>query len=213
MKMYRWILALALSFLTSPSLAADQSGDFDYYVMSLSWSPNWCDRTGNEQNSDQCLEDRDFGWILHGLWPQYENGWPSACATDAEPPSRRQTAEMADIMGTGGLAYYQWQKHGTCSGLDSTTYFKLSRKAYESVNRPEVFRKLTKSYLLPAALVEKAFLLENPNLKPDQITVTCKSRQIQEVRICLTKNLTPRDCGRDVRQDCSLEDVEFHPIP
>jgi len=211
--MRRLFLGLVLCLCASVSVAKDQAGVFDYYVMSLSWSPNWCDRTGTDQSSPQCDPDRDLGWSLHGLWPQYESGWPSDCETSGAWPTRSETADMADIMGTDGLAFYEWRKHGTCSGLDSAMYFKLARKAYDRVVRPKVFRSLTKSYHLPASVIEKAFLLDNPQLEADQITVTCKAQQIQEVRICLTKTLSPRDCGRDVIRDCTLEDAEFHPIP
>ncbi len=122
------------------------------------------------------------------------------------------THEMADIMGTSGLAWYQWKKHGVCSGLSAQDYFELSRKAYESIQRPAVFRKLQRPVKLPAKIVEQAFLKENARLKPEMITITCKAGRIQEVRICLSKSLVPVPCGRDTAQDCSMEDALFDPV-
>lgn len=190
----------------------ERAGDFDYYVLSLSWSPNWCSLEGRERGSPQCAPDADFGWVLHGLWPQYESGWPSYCLTSERDPSRRDTGAMADIMGTSGLAWYQWQKHGRCSGLASDDYYALARLAYERVNRPEVFRKLDRDVKLPASLIEEAFLQSNPNLKPDMITITCKAGAIQEARLCLTRELEPRVCGADVIRDCTMQSALFEAI-
>lgn len=201
-----------LFLLATPLSAQNRAGDFDYYVMSLSWSANWCALEGDSRNSPQCEPEAKFGWILHGLWPQFERGYPANCDTTERAPSRSDIAAMADIMGTSGLAWHQWRKHGVCSGLSSDDYFALSRQAYANITRPAVFRELTREVTLPASLIEKAFIKENPALAADQITVTCKSGYIQEARICLTRNLEFRDCGRDVSRDCAMTDAQFNPI-
>lgn len=189
-----------------------RAGEFDYYVLALSWSPNWCATTGDSQGSDQCHPRHDHGWILHGLWPQYQRGWPQFCQTIHRPPSRSVTTAMADIMGTSGLAWHQWKKHGTCSGLSSETYFALSREAYIKVNRPIVFRRLKQTVRLPATVVEQAFLKENPGLEPDGITITCKGTHISEARICLSRDLEFVPCGADVVRDCRNERALFAPV-
>lgn len=201
-----------LCLIATPLSAQNRAGDFDYYVMSLSWSANWCALEGDARSSPQCDPSADFGWILHGLWPQYERGYPADCATNQRSPSRSDTAAMADIMGTSGLAWHQWRKHGVCSGLSSDDYYALSREAYSSVIRPEVFRTLTTEVTLPATLIEDAFMRDNPALEADQITITCKSNYIQEARICMTRDLEFRDCGSDVIRDCSMTDAQFDPM-
>ncbi len=206
------ILVFLISLISLPVAAQDRAGAFDYYVLSLSWSANWCALEGDARNSPQCAPDSGFGWILHGLWPQYEAGYPEYCTTSARPPSRSQTAAMADIMGTSGLAWHQWRKHGVCTGLSSDDYYALSRVAYGSIVRPQVLRDLKRAVSLPAALIEEAFLRDNPALRADQITVTCRDRHIQEVRICLTRDLDFRDCAPDVIRDCSLGDATFNPM-
>ena len=203
---------LAQTAAPSPASAQNRAGEFDYYVLSLSWSPNWCAIEGDARNSPQCDADRDLGWILHGLWPQYERGWPANCQTLERNPSRSDTAAMADIMGTSGLAWHQWNKHGTCSGLSSDDYYALSRLTYDRIARPEVLRTLDRAVSLPARLIEEAFLESNPDLAADGVTVTCMAGRIQEVRICLTRDLTPRACGADVRRDCTMTDALFDPI-
>lgn len=190
----------------------EAAGEFDYYVLSLSWSPTWCALEGDRRGSPQCDPERDFGWVLHGLWPQYERGWPSFCNTSQRNPSRSDTATMADIMGTSGSAWHQWNKHGRCSGLSSDDYYALARQAYGQIVRPEIFRKIQDPIRLPASVVEDAFLEANPALSPDKITVTCKSERIQEVRICLTKSLELRDCGSDVARDCRMTNALLEPV-
>ena len=208
--MLRWVFGFLAAAGTAQ--AQDVAGDFDYYVLSLSWSANWCAYEGDARNSPQCDPAEDFGWILHGLWPQYDRGYPQDCRTSYRAPSRGQTGAMADIMGTSGLAWHQWNKHGVCSGLDSEDYYALSREAYGRITRPEVFRRLTDPVTLPARLIEEAFIKDNPGLAPDGITVTCRDGYIQEARICLTRDLEFRECGADVIRDCTLDSARFEPM-
>jgi len=209
--MRRLALACLLWVCVAPA-RAEPAGAFDYYVLSLSWSPTWCALEGAARGAAQCRAETGFGWVLHGLWPQYARGWPSHCAGVRPPPPRAMTGAMADITGSAGLAWYQWKKHGTCSGLDAGDYFALSRRAFESVNRPEVFRKLTGPVRLPASVVEEAFLKANPGWTPHMLTITCREGRIQEVRLCLSKTLDPVPCGRDVSADCRLGDALLAPI-
>ena len=211
----RQILFILLAIaLTAPAAQAEgeRAGDFDYYVLSLSWSPTWCAIEGDRRNAQQCEERYDYGWILHGLWPQNERGFPSYCNTSARSPSRGETNAMADVMASGGLAWHQWKKHGRCSGLTSRDYFAAARDAYNAVVRPPVLRKLDHTVKLPASVVEEAFLKSNPDMTADMITITCKQGRIQEARICLTKDLEPRVCGADVVRDCQMADALFDPI-
>ncbi len=206
-------LLMAILLMTGLARAeGEAAGDFDYYVLSLSWSPNWCALEGDARGSPQCAPGAGFGWVLHGLWPQYNRGWPSYCRTGARDPSRAQTAAMADIMGAPGAAWYQWKKHGRCSGLSAEAYFDAARKAYDAVVRPQVFRRLTTPVRLPAGVVEQAFLKENPQLSANMLTVTCKAGAVQEVRLCLSRDLSPRRCGADVVRDCTLDQALFAPL-
>ncbi|WP_413873747.1 ribonuclease T2 family protein [Albidovulum sp.] len=202
----RVIAALLLTAL--PALAEDgTAGRFDYYVLSLSWSPTFCSLSGDAKGEDQCDPRHDHSFTLHGLWPQHETGWPSDCRTATGDPSRGQTRAMADIMGSAGLAWYEWKKHGRCSGLAPSDYFALSRRAYERIVIPPVFRTLGKDVKLPASVVEDAFVEANPGLDPAMITVTCDAGRIEEARVCLTKDLEFRPCGADAARDCRMPDA------
>lgn len=202
------ILLAALLSAAGPARAdGEAAGDFDYYILSLSWSPTWCATTGDARGDDQCDPRHDHAFTLHGLWPQYESGWPSYCRTPAREATRAETAAMADIMGSAGLAWYEWKKHGRCSGLAADEYFALSRQAHGKVAIPDVFLKLRKDVKVPASVVEDAFLEANPGLTAPMITITCDQGRIQEARICLTRDLAFRPCGMDAARDCRMRDA------
>jgi ribonuclease T2 len=211
--MRKLIVSVFALLLSVPAYAdGERAGDFDYYVMALSWSPNWCALTGDARDDPQCEDGTRHTWVLHGLWPQYEDGWPSFCRTVQPDPSRQDTAEMADIMGGAGLAFYQWKKHGRCAGLSAPNYFETARAAYNSIKLPPVFEQITRDLTLPASVIEDAFIEANPALPRDAITITCESDMIQEARICLNTDLTPRRCGADVIRDCRLQNAGLEAV-
>lgn len=206
-------LLVAALCLGSPAFAeGEKAGDFDYYVMALSWSANWCAQTGDDRDDPQCDAGRGVTWVVHGLWPQYEDGYPSYCRTVERDPSRGQTADMADVFGGAGSAFYQWKKHGRCAGLSASAYYDTARQAMGSITLPPVFAGLTKDIKLPASVVEDAFLESNPGMQRDQITITCSDGMIQEARICLTKDLEPRRCGDDTIRDCRMKDAMMEAV-
>jgi ribonuclease T2 len=202
----------ALCWADAARAEGDRAGDFDYYVLSLSWSAAWCALEGDARDDPQCEDGRGLTFILHGLWPQNEDGWPSFCRTVERDPSRAQTAAMADIMGGAGLSFYQWKKHGRCSGLSAEGYFRTARDAFGRIKIPHLFAGVDRPLTLPASVIEEAFLEANPRLSRDQITITCKEGLIQEARICLTRDLATRRCGQDVIRDCRLKDAVLEPV-
>jgi ribonuclease T2 len=207
------LLAIAaLCWAPSAKAEGERAGDFDYYVLSLSWSSAWCALEGDARDDPQCDAGRGLTFVLHGLWPQYENGWPSYCRTVERDPTRAETAAMADIMGGAGLAFYQWKKHGRCSGLSPHGYYQAARQAFDGIEIPDLFSRVSEPLTLPASVIEEAFLEANPGLQRDQITITCKDGLIQEARICLTTDLAPRRCGDDVIRDCRLSDAVLEPV-
>lgn len=208
------VAALTLALAAGAARAeGEAAGDFDYYILALSWSPTWCALEGDGRRAPECAEGADLGFVLHGLWPQYEeDGWPSYCRTGQRDPSRTMTEAMSDIMGSDGLAWYQWKKHGRCTGLSARSYYALMRAAYASVKMPKIFDMIDTRLKVPAEVIEGAFLEANPGLARDQITVTCDAGRIAEVRLCLDRDLSPRSCGSDVIRDCQMQDAVLDPL-
>jgi ribonuclease T2 len=180
-------------WLCTAALAAAQErggrpGEFDFYVLALSWSPGFCETEGRSRNSPQCEPGRRLGFVVHGLWPQYDSGFPSSCDTRNAP--RYVIDETSELFPDAGLARHQWRKHGTCSGLDPSSYFRATRQARAMVKIPEPLEALGREGQTTAQNVERAFAEANPGLRPDMMAVTCRRDTLAEVRICLDKNLS-----------------------
>ena len=208
----RVLVVLGLLLLPSLARAGDRAGDFTHYVLALSWNAAWCALEGDARKADQCDPRHDIGFTLHGLWPQGERGWPEYCRTSHRDPSKRQSREMADIMGSPGLAWYQWKKHGRCADIPAQEYYDLAREAYEMIERPALLRKLKDPVTLPPGVIEKAFLEANPDLKANQLAVTCRDGLVQEVRVCLSKSLVPRACSPRTERGCRAKKVRLLPM-
>ncbi len=193
--------------------AVPMGSGFDFYVLSLSWSPSYCEADEQEANSQQCRGGRPYAFVVHGLWPQYERGYPQDCPTNRPRVPGPKARNLLDIMPAIGLVGHEWRKHGTCSGLSQQDYFKVLRAARERVNIPPEYRRLD-DYLTPDPLdVERAFLRDNPGIPADGIAVTCDRRYLREVRICMTKDLSFRQCDEVDRRDaCRLPKVVMPPV-
>jgi ribonuclease T2 len=181
------------------SPAATEPGTFDYFVLSLSWSPAFC--LGNP-GAAECGGPRRFGFIVHGLWPQNEKGWPENCNVHQQVPDSVVNG-ISDLMPARGLVYHEWSAHGTCSGLNPTDYFALVRRAYNSVAIPAEFSTVSQPVEEAPDAIAKAFLRANARLTPDSIVVTCSGRglpRLREVHICSDRTLNPRACSADAER-------------
>ncbi|MEZ5811052.1 MAG: ribonuclease [Rhizobiaceae bacterium] len=206
------VLCLLLSFAACSESGAGDSrasalpagSGFDFYVLALSWSPSYCAVEGKGANSQQCGGARPYGFIVHGLWPQFERGYPADCATDRPLDVPRDAMrELYDIMPSAGLIRHQWRKHGTCSGLSREDYFATLRAARERVKIPPDYRRLEDYRTVDPDDVERGFIAANPGLDPAGIAVTCDRRFLREVRICMTTSLKFRTCPEVDRRACS----------
>ena len=184
---------------------------FDFYVLSLSWSPSYCEAEGEKANRQQCSQGRPYAFVVHGLWPQFERGYPETCGGDSEV-DREMLRSLYDIIPSAGLIRHQWRKHGTCSGLTQAEYFHVLRRARERVIVPTEFRSLDTHRVLEPGSAESSFLKANRGLGPAGVAVTCDSRFLREVRICLTKSLEFRDCAEVDRRACRAERVVMPPV-
>jgi ribonuclease T2 len=186
---------------TSAQERGGRPGDFDFYVLALSWSPAFCESTGSSRGSPQCDPGRRLGFVVHGLWPQHERGYPSRC--DSRNPPRYVIDETADIFPDPGLARHEWRTHGTCSGLDPASYFRAVRRAREMIRIPDPLQSLSRDGQTTGQSVERAFAEVNPGLRPDMMAVTCGRGELREVRICLEKDLSGfRRCPQVDQQAC-----------
>ena len=195
---------LLAAFTPLNALAAgDKAGDFEFYVLALSWSPTYCQSRGATADRGQCSGQSDRAFVVHGLWPQYERGYPENCATnEALRVPRSLIDTILDIMPSPGLVGGQWRKHGTCTGLTQLAYLQTVRRAFDTVTIPEAFRSAVRRQSVSARGAEQAFIAENPGLSANGIAIACRGGLLSEVRICLTRGLEFRRCANVDASGC-----------
>ena len=188
------------------------SGRFDFYVLSLSWSSGFC-ATNERGSKGQCDIGANLGFVVHGLWPQYERGFPSDCDPSSRPPTRTALDAARGLFPDEGLARYEWRKHGTCSGKSATDYFGDVRSAREKVSIPKEFENLRSEERVAPLDVTRAFEEANPRLRPGMMAVGCTRGTLQEVRICMSKDLRDfRPCPEVARNSCRSREIRIPPI-
>lgn len=182
--------------------ADSKPGVFDFYVLSLSWSPEFC---YSHRESPEC--QKHLGFVVHGLWPQFVDGYPEHCS-NAPGPSDPES--MTDIMPDTGLVEHEWQRHGTCSGLDADSYFKLVRQAFQSVRIPPSLTAPQRAFSMTPEQVKDEFAKANPRLQSQNLAVSCGNNYLTGVSVCLTKSLEPADCS-SVRS-CRANSIRIPPV-
>ena len=208
------IAAVAFSFtfiFAIVALAQDrrqgEPGQFDFYVLALSWSPSYCEaaqaRAPNRAPDQQC-GGRPFAFVVHGLWPQYERGFPSYCQVPAPRLDHAVIGSMLDLMPSPRLIFHEWDQHGTCSGLSPRAYFDTVRKARAVVKIPPDYLELGRPISVSPGEVTEAFLKANPGLGRTAMAISCDSKRLTEVRVCLGKDFSFHDCAEIARRTCRL---------
>jgi ribonuclease T2 len=189
------LLAAALAGAWSTAAVAGDvgprpPGQFDLYVLSLSWAQGYCDVTAHPDPSE-CSHVK--GFLLHGLWPQLNGGdWPSNCSNQALPSAER--ARSQGLYASPSLITHEWSKHGTCSGLAPAAYFDLTRADVAKVQIPAAYRAARKIAASEADALRRAFAAANPGATTDGLQVVAAKGEITEVDVCLTRNGVFRSC-------------------
>jgi ribonuclease T2 len=244
-------LALASCVLAgSQAFAQDrrqnEPGQFDFYLLTLSWSPSFCDasaeraaQAGGGQNRDaaapdesaagtdrasgqtrrsarrnrneQC-GDRPYSFVVHGLWPQYERGFPEFCQTPAPRLSRNIVSSMLDLMPSPQLIFHEWDRHGTCSGLSARAYFDNVRRARASVKIPEPYLALQDPLTVTPTEVADAFVKANPGMTRESVSVACDSKRLNEIRICMSKEFKFQECPDVAQRSCRRDKLVMPPV-
>ncbi|TVP70026.1 MAG: ribonuclease T [Rhodobacteraceae bacterium] len=186
-----------------------------YLLLAISWTPSWCALEGDARGAARCATGAGTGWLVHGLWPQHdEGGWPEFCTTPHPAPSRAETAAMIDIMGSDGLALHQWRKHGSCTELSPGAYFDQTRVAFEAFTLPDPMPSGSGPAQLAPNMLLASFRAANPQIEPDMAILTCRDGMAQEIRVCLTHDLTPRPCDAALlSRSCRARNVRLPPRP
>ena len=216
-----WVAVLNVALLSAGGAAAqdqrqNEPGKFDFYVLSLSWSPSYCEASAERQSEgrrpDPQCGPRPFSFVVHGLWPQYENGFPEFCQVPAPRLNRDLVSSMLDLMPSPRLVFREWDRHGVCSGLPPGGYFEAVRKARALVKIPAEFIELKAPLTVTPAEIETAFVKANPGLSAEGIAVRCDKRRLREVRICLSREFRFQNCPEIDRRSCRRESLTMPPV-
>ncbi|MGY2235184.1 ribonuclease T2 family protein [Pseudomonas gingeri] len=214
MRWFSWVLVLFMVSVGGVQAGQGrdkqrgEAGEFDYYLLALSWSPTFClTHTGNEQ-----CTGKGYGFVLHGLWPQYaRGGWPQSCAP-LTPLSAEQRQQGLTLFPTARLMEHEWKKHGTCSGLGATAYLDTTDRALGKVRIPEALQPSTAVREYSAEEIAVLFRQSNPGMPSDGVAVSCSGPQLSEVKVCLSRDLGFASCGKGVKSQCRAGKVRLPPI-
>ena len=192
-----------------------EPGKFDFYVLSLSWSPSFCaaaiERSSGRKPPAECGA-RPYAFIVHGLWPQFERGFPQFCQVPSPRLNHGIVSSMMDIMPAPHLIFNEWDKHGTCSGLSARAYFDTIRKARQVVKVPPQYFDLKQALTVSPAEIEDAFIKANPTLAKDDMAIGCSRNRLSEVRVCLSKDLKFHACPQVARRSCRRDHLIMPPV-
>ena len=203
---------LSLGSVSAQDPRQNEPGKFDFYVLALSWSPSFCEAAGDRAQGQPECGARPYSFVVHGLWPQYEKGFPEYCQVPAPRLDRNIIASMLEVMPAPRLIFREWDRHGTCSGLSARAYFETVRKARAVVKIPAEYIDLKAPLTVTPAEVEQAFVNANPGLSASSIAVGCDRERLREIRICMSKELAFRGCEAVERRTCRREKIVMPPL-
>lgn len=199
-------------FASALSTRGAHAAEFDYYLLALSWAPNYCATNQNGASSPECTVGSHFGFVLHGLWPQANSGqYLNDCPGNRFIPAD-VLASTNDLYPSRGLAIHEWQKHGLCSGLSAADYFGAARAARGKVRIPDALAAITQSQTLAPEAILQLFFKANSGLDTTNTALSCPYGNLSEIRICLAKDLsTPTPCPKVVSATCRAKTVAVLP--
>jgi ribonuclease T2 len=185
---------------------------FSYYLLSLSYAPDFCAQPAGNKDPRECGAGRRVGFVVHGLWPQGENSrGPENCGP-ARPVAQDIVRGVLAYMPTESLIQHEWASHGTCSGLSAADYFALVRRARDLVKIPADLNAPAAQLHLSSAEIESRLAAANPDFPRGAFRVSCyRDAELQEVRIAFNKDLSPRAAGGSAGS-CAAGTVLLRPV-
>jgi ribonuclease T2 len=210
-------LIIANLTLTDTAYAkASKSGQFDYYVLALSWSPSYCAGEAGQNDFQQCAPGRRFAFVVHGLWPQYAKGWPEYCATREAWVPQMLIDGMMGVMPSKKLIIHEWKKHGTCSELSQAEYFNYARQIFGALRIPARYLSPQAPVTITPGQLVVDFVKSNKALTADMLSVQCGNAtgqaRLSELFVCVNKAGSFTPCGANEKQQCRAKTIVMPPV-
>ena len=173
---------------TSPLPQPGGPQNFDYYLLNLSWSPEFC---FSHRSAPECGRRATF--VLHGLWPQNADGtYPQNCSN---APGPADPSQYSDIYPDAGLLEHEWRTHGTCSRLSPDAFFATARAAFQSFTVPPQLALVNTQISLPPDQILSLVTQSNPAWRASSLALSCGNNYLTAVEVCLDKQLHAIACG------------------
>jgi ribonuclease T2 len=173
-------------------------GGFDYYMLALSWAPNYCAGHPTDKSAE-CRTGEHTGFLLHGLWPQANAGSTPVNCGGVSPVSSDLVREMSNYYPSRGLVQHEWQTHGSCSGLSATDYFSAVKQSLSAVKVPDAYRNLNQDRNLSVREIEQAFAGAN-GAPAGAFRISCHDGELVNLEACLTKDMAFQACTASARE-------------
>lgn len=212
-----FILVLII-FAQAAGLSAKEQrrGQFDDFVLALSWSPSYCAGDPGQRDAQQCAPGRRFAFVVHGLWPKFVNGWPESCESRKEMIPQERIDAMLDVMPSKKLIIHEWKKHGACSGLTQADYFGSVRKIFGSLRIPARYLSPQAPVTITPEQLVVDFVKSNRGLTADMLSVQCGTAsdlaRLSELWICVNKTGSFTACGTTDRWQCRAKTIVMPPV-
>jgi ribonuclease T2 len=205
-----------IAILPIAEAKAPKTGQFDYYVLSLSWSPSYCAGEAGQNDHQQCAPGRRFAFVVHGLWPQYAKGWPEFCETNEGWIPQKLIDDVIDVMPSKRLIIHEWKKHGSCSGLSQEAYFNTVEQLFMALRIPARYLSPQAPITVSPEQLMTDFVKTNTALTADMLSVQCGNAKgqarLSELRVCVNKAGSFAACGVNEAQQCRAKDLVLLPV-
>ena len=200
--MQRAFSMLLFHFVLTGGIASSQEiksppGQFDYYVLNLSWAPEFCHTLETlspaeraEKGSEECATPHTS--VLPGLWPQnFDGTYPASCAERPGPVHPERNLDMTPSL---PLLKHEWAKHGTCTTLSPEAFFATARQVYSSVEFPQTFKRLDHEIMLRPDEILDMFYKANPSFPEGSFVLSCGHNYLTAIEACFSKEGKPIAC-------------------
>jgi len=204
-RMYAFSLAMCLFGLLLPGSGPAQEiksapGVYDYYLLNLSWSPEFCSTLNTLTPAEKAARGENtqcntpHGFVLHGLWPENADGtYPGTCSDRPGPTHPERYLDMTPDL---SLIKHEWAKHGTCTTLSPDAFFSTARQAYTSVVIPDTFKRVDEQVTLTPDAILGMFYAANPAFPKGSFVLSCGKNELTAIEACFTRDIKPMACQK-----------------
>jgi ribonuclease T2 len=162
------------------------------------------------QNPKECAPGTHVRFVVHGLWPEANEGKNPESCEKAKPVPRKVLNLILPYMLSPSLVQHEWATHGTCSGLTPADYFTQAIEARVAVQLPVQITAIDEPVTETPEQIESQFAGANPSFPQQAFRTACRGADFEEIRVCFDRGLKARECTASVGE-CTSPEVKILP--